>query len=117
MAEGRAFAVGTRLASPAQPLAAADFPKAFILVVESQEPIARVVTLAAVGAGNEAAEVHSTAVVILGNGKAGAATARDEEHAKVFLAFRLVLGRTFLHQLFAISLPPLPANPSSAYSI
>src|ERR1700687_3123234 len=76
---------------------ATDFPEALILVVEDQQAIAGVVTLTTVGAGNEAADVHSLAVVIPGNGKAGAATARDEEHAKVFLASHLVLRRASLH--------------------
>jgi len=77
--------VETRLAPSLQVRgsAAADFPEAFSLVVERQQAIARVVTLAAVRAGNEAADMHSAAVVILGNGKRRAATAGDEEHAKV----------------------------------
>jgi len=78
-------------------LASADLPEAFVLVVESQQPITRVVTPAAVGAGNEAADVHSPAVVILGNGKAGAATARDQKHAKIPLGSRIVLRRPSLH--------------------
>jgi hypothetical protein len=95
----------TRLAaSPADCSAAADFPKMFRLVVEGEEAIARVVPLAAVGAGNEAADVHSAAVVIFGNGKAGAATTGDEEHAEVFLVCCLVLGSAVVHQLLAFSL-------------
>ena len=53
----------------------------FLLVVEREQTIARVVTLAAVGARNEAADVHSSAVVIFGDGKDQAATAGDEGHA------------------------------------
>jgi hypothetical protein len=34
--------------------------------------------------------VHAATVVILGNGKAGAATARDQEHAKFLLDRRVV---------------------------
>ena len=83
---GLTFAVETRLAaSPADCSTAADFPEALRLVIERQQAIARVVTLAAVRAGNEAAEVHSLAVVILGNGEGGAATAGDQEHARVLL--------------------------------
>ncbi len=64
-------------------LATADLPEAFILIVERQQAIARVVALAAPGAGNEAAEVHSPPVVILSHGKTQAAAARDEEHTKL----------------------------------
>ena len=63
-------------------LAAANFPEAFILIIELQQAIARVVALAAVGAGNEAANVQSPTIVILSDRKTGAATARDEKHAK-----------------------------------
>ncbi len=77
------FAVETRLAaSPADCSAPADLPEMFGLIVKAEQAIARVVTLAAVRAGNEAPDVHSAAVVILGHGKAGAATARDQKHAK-----------------------------------
>ncbi len=71
--------------------AAPDFPEVFVLIVERQQAIARVVTLAAFGTGNEAADVHSPPVVILGHGKAHAATAGDEEHAKFFLVFCFIL--------------------------
>jgi hypothetical protein len=83
--------VETRLAaSPADCSTPADFPKSLILIVEYQQPIARVVTLATLGAGNKAADVHSTAVVILGNSKAGAATARDQEHSEPLLVIHVV---------------------------
>jgi len=46
-----------------------------------QQAIARVVALAAVGAENKTAQMHSLAIIILGNGKGCAAAARYEEHA------------------------------------
>jgi hypothetical protein len=55
----------------------------FILIVEAKQAIARIVTLAAIGTRNEAAEVHSLPIVIFGDGKAGAATAGNEKHARV----------------------------------
>jgi hypothetical protein len=71
--------------------AAADLPKSFILIIERQQPVTRVVALATVRAGNEAADVHPAAVVILGHGKTGAATAWDKEHAGFHLSRRLIL--------------------------
>jgi len=88
-------------------LAAADFPEAFVLVVEGQQAIARIVTLAAVGAGNEAADVHSAAVVIFGNGKTGAATARDEEHAETLLGAYLFFGAADFHRSHPSVVPAL----------
>jgi hypothetical protein len=106
-----------------------------------QQAIARVMAFAALRAGNETANVHSAAVVILGNSKATATTARDDKHAKLFTAFRFVFICTSLHfvqvrlgtglspspperitasrrdrHLATITLPPRPAI-SSAYSI
>src|SRR5450755_1899119 len=73
-------------------LASPNFPKAFLLVVEREQAIARVVALAAVRAGNEAANVHSPPVVIFGDGKGRAATAGDEEHAEFPLCCCLIVG-------------------------
>ena len=70
------------------------------MIDQPNQVVPRVVALAAVGTGNEAAEVHSLAIVILGDGKACAATARDQEHAELLLGFRfflLLLGRVSLH--------------------
>ena len=96
--------VETRLAaSPAGSSTAADLPKAFILVIKLQQAIARVVALAAIGAGNKASDVHAAAVVILGNGKVRAATARDEEHAEFLLVHRVVGHTSNLGHLSAFS--------------
>src|SRR5450755_1295567 len=80
-----------------QPSATANLPEAFLLVVERQESIARVVALAAFGAGDKAAEVHSLAVIIFGNGNARAATARDQEHTKFLPGVRFALRCAALH--------------------
>ena len=77
---------------------AADFPEALVLIIERQQAIAGIVALAALGTGDEATDVHSRSVVIVGNGKAGATAARNDKHAKVFLVFRIVLGRGPLHK-------------------
>ena len=60
--------------------------------MKAQEAIARVVALAAVGAGNEAAQVHASAIKVLGDGKGCATTARDEEHAEALLLVSAVPG-------------------------
>jgi len=53
-------------------------------------------TLATVGAGNKAADVRTLAIEVLGNGKAGATTARDKEHPRMPLLFLKFLGSTLL---------------------
>ena len=58
-------------------------PEAVLVATKMQQAVARVMALAACGAGNETAEVHSPAVVFLGNGKGGAAAAGDQEHARI----------------------------------
>jgi hypothetical protein len=63
-------------------LAAVYLPEVFVVIAEAEQAVARVVTLATVGAGNEAAKVHSLAVEVLGYSEGPATTARDEEHAK-----------------------------------
>ncbi|HXC00206.1 MAG TPA: hypothetical protein VNU74_07375 [Terriglobales bacterium] len=63
-------------------------------------------------AGNKTADVHSLAVVILGNSKAGAATARDDEHAKFLLVHRVVEHTSNEWQLSAKSDHYLAFSPS-----
>jgi hypothetical protein len=68
-------------------LAIINGPKALLMITEVKQAIARIVPLAALGAGNEAAQVHSLAIIVLGNSEAQAATAGDQEHAEI-LALR-----------------------------
>jgi hypothetical protein len=76
--------------------AAIYFPKTVPRIAQPQHAVLGIVTFAAVGAGNKAANVRALAIEIFGNGKAGAATARDEEHAGVLLLFLTLLGRALL---------------------
>jgi hypothetical protein len=76
--------------------ASANLPEAFVLIVEMQSAISRIVALAAVGAGNETADVHSLPIEIFGNCKGRATTAGDQEHAEVQLG-RVALGFSSLH--------------------
>ena len=62
-----------------QPLAPAHFPEVLFLIIEMQQPVPRIVALAAVGAGNEAADVHPLAIVVFGDGKGAPTTAGYEE--------------------------------------
>lgn len=52
------------------------------MIAKTQQAVARVVALAAVGAGNEAAKVHTFAVEVFGYSKGRAAAAGDQKHAK-----------------------------------
>ena len=63
------------------PSTAVHFPEMFRLISETQEPVARIMPLAAIGAGNEAADVHALAIKVFRNSKARATTTWDEEHA------------------------------------
>jgi hypothetical protein len=56
-------------------------------------------TLATVGAGNEAADMSALAIEIFGNGKGGAAAAGDEKHAGMLRLFLTLSGSPFLHSL------------------
>lgn len=50
------------------------------MIAEAEQAVFGVVTLAAGGARNEAANVHALAVKVFGNRETCATTARDEEH-------------------------------------
>jgi hypothetical protein len=67
----------------------ANLPKSLSLVIQRQQPIARIVTLAALRAPQEAANMHPAPIIALGNRKARAATAGNQKHAKVFRRFIL----------------------------
>ena len=86
---------------PSGSLAAAHLPESFLLIVKCQQAIARVVPLAALRARIETADVHSLSVVVLGNGKAGTATAGDQEHAKILPGFSFGLVVAGLHGYFS----------------
>src|SRR6266404_2557756 len=81
-----------------QTSAAVHLPKAFLRIAHSQNPVLRIMTLAAIRTGKEAADMRALAVEVLGNGKSRAATAWDEEHAGMLLLF-LTLFDPLLHQL------------------
>ena len=49
--------------------APANLPKLLRLIVEPQQPVARIVTLAAIGAGKIAPQMRAFAVVVFGDGK------------------------------------------------
>ena len=46
-------------------LAPVHFPEVFFLIVKAEEPVARIVSLATIGAGNEAAQMHPLPVIVL----------------------------------------------------
>src|ERR1035438_2266596 len=68
----------------------------FLLIIERQQTIARIVAFPAIGAGNKTADVHSAVIVIRRNRKACPATARDQEHPQT--ANRIVLHCASLHR-------------------
>ena len=53
----------------------------FWSIAEAQHAIFRIVTLAAIGTGDEAANVRAPTIEVLSDGKCSATTAWDEEHA------------------------------------
>jgi hypothetical protein len=61
-------------------LAVIDAPIAFPMIAEAEQTVSGIVALAAVGAGDEAAKVHASAIKVPGNRETCATTARDEEH-------------------------------------
>src|ERR1035441_410326 len=68
----------------------------FLLIIECQQTIARIVAFPAIRAGNKTADVHSAVIVIRRNRKACPATARDQEHPQT--ANRIVLHCASLHR-------------------
>jgi hypothetical protein len=62
------------------PLAVIDSPIPFPMIAQAEHAVSGVVTLAAGGARNEAAQVHALAIKVFGNRETCATTARDEEH-------------------------------------
>ena len=78
-------------------LATVDVPEALAVVVHPQHAVLGIVTLAAIGAGKETANVRSLAVEVFGDGKSCAATARDEKHPGKPLLTLARFGRTLLH--------------------
>ena len=72
-------------------------PEPLPVVVHPQHAVLGIVSLAASGAGKEAADMRPLAVEVLGNREGGAAAARDQKHAgKPFLIFAR-LGRSLFH--------------------
>src|SRR5579862_1762752 len=59
-------------------------PKSLAMIAKLQQAIFRVVALSAVGTHQETAPLGSMTIVLLGNSKAGSATARDEKHSEWF---------------------------------
>jgi hypothetical protein len=58
-----------------------------LLIAQSEQSVQRIAALAALGAGNEAAKMHATAVVVRPHRERVSATARDEKDARVGLLF------------------------------
>ena len=63
--------------SPSQGSTLVNRPEAALMISNLQNPVAGIVTLAAVRARNEAPDMHSFAVEIFGNGEREPATAGD----------------------------------------
>jgi len=101
-----------RLLQDAMPSAAIDLPKMFVLKTKTQQPIPRIMALATIRAGNEAAQVHAVAVEVFGDGKGPAATAGDQQHAKVRmgLARMLLLGVRARHRARRAAMPTIAAE-------
>ena len=56
-------------------------PETLLVIPDLERAIARVVALAAIGAGDEAADVHAFVVEIVRDGESRTATARDEKES------------------------------------
>jgi hypothetical protein len=85
-------------------LAIINGPKAFLMITEAKQAIARIVPLAALGTGNEAAQVHSLTIIVLGNSEAQAATTGDQEHAEI-LVFRTIRDGRLPHRRSSFDSP------------
>ena len=59
-----------------------DFPIAFGVESHLEQAVLRIMALAAAGTGHVAAPSRALAIVVLGYGEGGAATAGDQEHAE-----------------------------------
>jgi len=74
-------------------LTAVDVPEAFAVVVHAEHTVLGIVSLAASGAGKEAANVRPLPVEVFRDGEGRAATARDQKHAREHFAIVTRFGR------------------------